>query len=656
MRKSLRLAFVVAVVAALAACSQVAPQGPGLQPASAGTQGAVRTLSYLGSASFTVTPQAAQYGLQNPEFPSLAFEHDVGTAGTQSASGTPAGRSGRVVNRIPQKKQTPVTPPRGGNVAPQGQGGTHGPGAAGSAVGASFQGLNHFDERYADGGNQFSLEPPDQGLCAGNGFVMEAVNDVLQVYDQSGNAGHGVVSLNQFFYGEHAIDRTNGVYGHFITDPSCLYDSSDGGHWYLVVLTLDVDPATGAFLGTNHLDIATSATNDPLGAWNRYSLDVSHDGSPDCAPGTGPSGYCLGDYPHFAVNADGLFITTDSFPFFTSGYNGAWLYGVQKSALESGGDAAVVAQALPDTAGSSYSVAPALNVGSLPSGVEYMVSATTANTSSSSTIAVWAVSNTASLDHGNPSLTVTSELVGVGGPNGLSSNSYGDAPYYIPQKAGSVPLAQALTGNRFGFGAAPGKQTEGLIATNDSGMKQAVFVGGKLYSALTTIADNGAGPNGGPGAGAAWFEVTPDLAHNGSFSASLDRAGVVAPQGQNVIFPAITVTPSGSGAITATLVGPNDYPSAAVIPFGSAGAGAPSVVMQGVGPQDGFTEYWLGGDSPRWGDYGAAVVDPATGNLWLASEAIHQTCSYTTFIKDPTCGQTRSALANWSTQITEITP
>ena len=47
----------------------------------------------------------------------------------------------------------------------------------------SFDGLNHFDQRTANGGNQFSLEPPDQGLCAGNGFVVEVVNSVIQVWD-----------------------------------------------------------------------------------------------------------------------------------------------------------------------------------------------------------------------------------------------------------------------------------------------------------------------------------------------------------------------------------------------------------------------------------------------------------------------------------------
>ena len=46
----------------------------------------------------------------------------------------------------------------------------------------SFRGLNHRDQRLANGGNQFSLEPPDQGLCVGNGFTVEVVNSVLRVW------------------------------------------------------------------------------------------------------------------------------------------------------------------------------------------------------------------------------------------------------------------------------------------------------------------------------------------------------------------------------------------------------------------------------------------------------------------------------------------
>ena len=48
-----------------------------------------------------------------------------------------------------------------------------------------FGGLNHFDQRFAGTGDytntQFSLEPPDQALCVGNGFVVESVNTAIRV-------------------------------------------------------------------------------------------------------------------------------------------------------------------------------------------------------------------------------------------------------------------------------------------------------------------------------------------------------------------------------------------------------------------------------------------------------------------------------------------
>ena len=46
----------------------------------------------------------------------------------------------------------------------------------------SVDGLNHRDQRLANGGNQFSLEPPDQALCVGNGFVRGGgANSALRV-------------------------------------------------------------------------------------------------------------------------------------------------------------------------------------------------------------------------------------------------------------------------------------------------------------------------------------------------------------------------------------------------------------------------------------------------------------------------------------------
>jgi hypothetical protein len=107
-----------------------------------------------------------------------------------------------------------------------------------------------------------------------------------------------------------------------------------------------------------------------------------------------------------------------------------------------------------------------------------------------------------------------------------------------------------------------------------------------------------------------------------------------------------------------------------------AGVGAWNVVPDGTGaaPADGFTSYKSQVGNPprtRWGDYGAAAVD---GNsVWIASEYIGHACNYTDW-GGPfftggagdnllgTCGGAshgpglRSALANWSTRISKLTP
>ena len=56
---------------------------------------------------------------------------------------------------------------------------------AGPELTSTFAGLNHRDNRLANGGNQFSSEPPDQALCVGPGHVLEGVN-TFAVYDKAG--------------------------------------------------------------------------------------------------------------------------------------------------------------------------------------------------------------------------------------------------------------------------------------------------------------------------------------------------------------------------------------------------------------------------------------------------------------------------------------
>ncbi len=170
----------------------------------------------------------------------------------------------------------------------------------------------------------------------GNSFVMETVNGALQIYKTNGapmlHGDRGIptkrfvgLSLNQFYGYPPAFVFPDGPFGPFITDPSCYYDP-DIKRWFHVVLTLDQDPVTGAFVGTNHLDIAVSKTSSPLGPWNIYTVAAQNDGS-DGTPDHGCDlGFCIGDYPHLGADAFGFYVTTNEYSFFGSGYSGAQLY------------------------------------------------------------------------------------------------------------------------------------------------------------------------------------------------------------------------------------------------------------------------------------------------------------------------------------------
>ena len=125
----------------------------------------------------------------------------------------------------------------------------------------------------------------------------------------------------------------------------------------------------------------------------------------------------------------------------------------------------------------------------------------------------------------------------------------------------------------------------------------------------------------------------------------------------NVIYPAIAVTPSGHGVMAFTLVGRDFYPSAAFASIDAGGVGPVQLSAQGLGPADGFSGTAVfnapNPARPRWGDYGAAVVDG--NNVWLASEYIGQTCDLSTWLATgASCGGTRTVLANWDTRITEV--
>jgi hypothetical protein len=512
----------------------------------------------------------------------------------------------------------------------------------------SFDGLNHRDQRTANNGNQFSLEPPDQGLCVGNGHVVEAVNDAFRVYNPDGSGQTGVVDLNTFFGYPPTINRTTGVFGPELTDPSCLYDPTTR-RFFLVVLTLEAT-AEGDLTGDNHLDIAVTA--DPTGTWNIYRLDVTDNGTngtpvhPNCP--------CIGDYPHIGVDANGFYVTTNEYSFFGTEYNSAQVYAFSKRALARG-DADVLVTQLDTTAAdrglNGFTIWPAQSPSTRDyetgqNGTAYFLSSNAAEEATgtqdyvSTSIVTWSLTNTRSLDSARPDVRLQDTRVGV--------RRY-SLPPLSNQKPGSVPLAACLNDDPCAT-----FLLESPLDSNDTRMQQVTYTGGKLYGALDTAVTAG----GATKAGIGWYIVRPETQH-GVLRAGLVTQGQLGLAGNNLTYPAIGVNAAGHGVMSFTLAGDGYYPSAAYSAFdGRTGAGAIYLAKAGVGPQDGFSGYKAFNDPPRprWGDYGATAVDGT--NIWIAAEYIAQTCTLAEYEATPfgSCGGTRTALANWATRISLIQP
>jgi hypothetical protein len=585
-----------------------------------------------------------------------------------------------------------------------------------AVAGQSFEGTSMWDQRTLNG---FYLEPPDQGMCASTnasvgagGRIVEAVNDVFSVYNTSG-ATLKEQTLNRFF---GYPDLLAG--GPELTDPSCYYDEQTGA-WFVVVLTLELDPNTGNFTGENHIDINVSnpANHDPsTTTWKRYTIDTTdngNNGSPNhhCAPDPNPRpgesmpDACIGDYPHIGADQYGFYVTTNEYPFFADGFNSAQIYALSKHKLAAN-DSSVSWVQFSNTQLANEkrgpvgftiwpSVVPGTAYNTDNGGTEFFLSSDAAEesgnqTGSSDTIGLWAITNSSSLDTANPDLHLSSRA--------LSSEAYAVPPHSNQPGSGTQdpsrnwPLGTCLNLDPCfqAFLSAPGQTADpfkpeviGDLDSNDSRMQQTYYANGKVWGSLDTrmtVAGN-------EQAGVAWFVVKPDMIGEGGGGkvgpqSAVVNQGYIGVANGNLTYPALAVTTAGQGAMAFTLVGPANYPSAADVRFNnSSPAGTIHMTAPGLGLQDGFSEYKYyspfapgpNGEAPpprpRWGDYGAADED--NGTIWIASEEIHNNCSFSVWVatvghcgpqadRSPVPGvgqpEARRLLGNWNTHIARIAP
>jgi hypothetical protein len=503
-----------------------------------------------------------------------------------------------------------------------------------SGVNTRIDGLTMKDQRLSNGGNSFSLEPPDQALCVGNGSVIEGVNNVFSIYNAAtGAATSAPQSYAPFFTGQNEVTRnadgTIASYGPFMSDPKCYFDPATQ-RFFMTELELGTDPATGDFTGDSFTDIAVSRTSTPTtnaSDWFQYRLNVRNDGTQGTPSHTGCP--CLGDQPLIGADRNGFYVTTNEFPIEGAGFNGAQIYAFDKVALTTGTMKVqrIETDGTPLAEGTAYSVQPATSPtadqwSDADNGTEFALSALEFTGGFDNRIATWALTNTASLATATPAVHLSHTVI--------RSEVYG-APPASEQKAGPIPLGTAL------------KNKENLISSNDDRMNQVVYAGGKLWSGLNTAIKT---PNYHTTAGIAYFVVSPSATAS-AVSATMSHQGYVAATGQSTIYPSIGVTPSGGAVMTFTLTGKRYYPTSAVVHLAPSGALTSGIqrLADGAVPADGFTGYPAegGAGQERWGDYSAAVAD-SSGKVWVASEYIPGTYGFPPFI------------ANWGTYVASVTP
>jgi hypothetical protein len=389
--------------------------------------------------------------------------------------------------------------------------------------------------------------------------------------------------------------------------------------FFQVVLTLDADPASGDLLGPNFLDIAVSKTKNPVGQWNLYRIETTDDGSNgtvdhDCpGPTAGSTGPCIGDYPHIGLDANGFFITTNEYAFFDPNeqFKGAQLYAMSKSDLAAG-PASVPFEMfeslqVPERGQVGFTLraanAPGTNWSPLKHGTVFFASGMVGPESGNPSpdydaITLWALSNTASLDTATPTLKLRHKVMNT-------------LPYQIPppapQRPGDLPLGECLNVAPCisAFGPPPSPQGLSVVDSLDGRMLGTWYADGLLWFSLGTAVEVA----GHDLAGVMYGAIEPFF-KRGKLKGRVQMQEYLAVQGNNVIMPAVGLDANGRGYLAFTLVGLDHFPSAAVAKI-SLGHPAPkvSVVEPGLGPQDGFSGYWIGGPTPRWGDYFYTAVD-----------------------------------------------
>ncbi len=584
----------------------------------------------------------------------------------------------------------------------------------------SVKGLNAVDSASLSTNPLGDIEPPDQGLCAGNGSVVETNNiGEILVFNTALNRVSAPIPLDTVM-GLTGLGWSSGG------DPSCLYDSANGGHWFFTeIVSASPEskggPFAGCFAGVANAcyeGIAVTDGPNPFGPYHVYFSSADYN---PAEPGY-PS--LLNDFAKISVTRDAFMMFYDEFPLNGSlpGIGGGFFNGAQelafnKNALE-GGLPVTLSTGQPNPA-----VTVAIeNMGHVPTpdgtcardkvlhmggvtcwvavipaqppagqfdnsrgGTGFMLGSLdfygffgTLPTSGDNRIAAWAWTGLSALN--SAGCATCNATIRFRGQLFRGVNKYYDPEtvntggIFAPQRNGPIPLgAQCGAAGLSVFTSCP----LGGLATNGDNLTQVSQAQGQLWAATSTqIAQTYTRANAEIHMGAVYWVVgTRSFGRTGKFT--LTSQGYVSPMHQDLTMPAMAgqgaggngraimlFTLAGNGGPTGADHG-GFFPSTAFGRLTSTSNGllrsTINITAMGQSPQDGFSEYqgFPGPTRPRWGDYSWGIFLPDSGGrIYFANEYIqYPNCTGPLFtLAIGTCGGTRDGFANWGTSVNYVVP
>jgi hypothetical protein len=462
-----------------------------------------------------------------------------------------------------------------------------------------FSGITGVDQTRTFGG--LDLEPPDQGLCAGGGYVVDFVNNALAVYDQYGDQLVAPVGSPALFLQPSTA---------FMSDPRCYYDAPTK-RWFLQEFVIGTVSSSGQSTSPSLQFEAVSNTPDPTGTYTVYSWDTTDTSTAGCP--------CFGDYDNLGADANGIYVATDEFSIATPAYNGVIIYAISKAEIETAGQTGILPPVVgyrltQDRFGQPEIVAPTTTPagGTFATNTEYFVESNQ-DSFSDHRLQVYALNDTSLLpDFAPPVLPTMYRTI-------VDTEAYA-MPADATQKPGPRPLGRAYQ--------AP---AGGIQADFDAEMEP-TFVDGQIHAELDTAT---AGGNDGVD----WFILKPSLSGT-TLTATVVNQGLVKVRDTSLLYPYTALDSHGTGYLLFSLSGPHNFPSPAYISYSGSGPTGPVMIATpGAAPEDGFTCYAAfvgpGYGGCRWGDYSMGVA--VGSRIYMATEFIPQ--------------QYRDTLTNWGTYV-----